>query len=71
MNTDPEKVYADIFYLPHHRSLGRIPMPMAERAAQFSSFEALNGHAQAIDEQAEEHITAIEITEELLRDEDI
>lgn len=71
MNDDPEEVYADIFYLPHHRSPGRTPMPMVERAARFSSFDALNGYAQAIDEQAEEHITAIEITEELLRDEDI
>ena len=57
MTDDPKEVYADIIQLPPHRSSRHIPMPLAERAAQFSSFAALSGHDQAIRDQAEQHIT--------------
>ncbi len=60
MTDDPRQVYADIFQLPPHRSPFRVPMPLAERAAQFSSFAALSGHSRAIHDQAEEHILTAE-----------
>ena len=44
--------YADMLHLPHHRSRRRPPMPLADRAAQFSSFAALAGHSEAIRETA-------------------
>ncbi len=70
MKDDPEQVYADIFHLPPHRSPKRCPMPMEERAAQFSSFDALAGHEQAINKQTEEHILHMENAEEWLREEE-
>ena len=42
--------YDDILHLPHHISLTRRRMTMAERAAQFSPFAALAGHEDAIQE---------------------
>ncbi len=42
--------YEDIIHLPHHVSSTRVPMPMAERAAQFSPFAALTGYEEAVDE---------------------
>ena len=42
--------YDDIIDLPRHVSLYRKPMPMANRAAQFAPFAALNGHEEAIEE---------------------
>lgn len=42
--------YDDIIHLPHHVSKTRPPMPVAERAAQFSPFAALTGHGAAIKE---------------------
>lgn len=42
--------YNDIIHLPHHVSKTRLPMPMSDRAAQFSPFAALTGYDAAIGE---------------------
>ncbi len=42
--------YDDILYLPHHVSPTRPPMPMSERAAQFSPFAALSGYGDEVRE---------------------
>ena len=44
--------YDDIINLPHHVSVTHTPMPVADRAAQFSPFAALTGYEDAIDETA-------------------
>ena len=44
--------YEDIVNLPHHRSETHPHMSMEERAAQFSSFAALTGHKEAVQEKA-------------------
>ena len=44
--------YDDIIDLPHHVSPTRARMSRADRAAQFSSFEALTGHEEQIEEAA-------------------
>jgi hypothetical protein len=44
--------YDDIIYLPHHVSTVHPPMPLLDRAAQFSPFAALTGHEEAIRETA-------------------
>lgn len=44
--------YDDIIHLPHHRSKKHAPMPLIDRAAQFSPFAALAGHDAAIRETA-------------------
>lgn len=44
--------YEDIVSLPHPVSRRHAPMRDADRAAQFSPFAALNGHAAAIAETA-------------------
>lgn len=44
--------YQDIIDLPHHVSKTRPPMPMSDRAAQFSPFAALTGYDEAIGETA-------------------
>lgn len=44
--------YEDMLHLPHHVSAVHPPMPMSERAAQFSPFAALSGHGDAIRETA-------------------
>ena len=44
--------YDDIINLPHHVSATHTPMPVADRAAQFSPFAALTGYEDAIDETA-------------------
>lgn len=44
--------YEDIIHLPHHRSKKHAPMPLIDRAAQFSPFAALTGHEAAIKETA-------------------
>lgn len=43
-------LYDDIINLPHPVSKKHPPMPMKNRAAQFSPFAALNGHGAAIRE---------------------
>ena len=52
MNTDATERYADIIHLPHPVSRRHPQMSMADRAAQFSPFAALNGHEEAIAETA-------------------
>ena len=55
--------YDDIIDLSHHVSAKRTPMPIADRAAQFSPFAALTGHDTAIKETArlaEERMTSTE-----------
>lgn len=44
--------YEDIINLPHYVSPTRPRMPMADRAAQFSSFRALSGYGDAVKETA-------------------
>ena len=44
--------YDDILYLPHPTSVRHPRMPISERAAIFSPFAALTGHAGAIAETA-------------------
>ena len=51
-NNDPRVVYADIFDLPHWQSPKHPPMSAYERAAQFSSFNALEGYEDMVGEEA-------------------
>ncbi|WP_303837422.1 hypothetical protein [Ruminococcus flavefaciens] len=51
-NNDARVVYADIFDLPHWRSPKHTPMSPYERAAQFSSFNALEGYEDMVGEEA-------------------
>ena len=51
-NNDPRIVYADIFNLPHWQSPNHSPMSAYERAAQFSSFNALEGYEDMVGEEA-------------------
>ena len=44
--------YDDILYLEHHVSEKRAPMPIADRAAQFSPFAALTGYDDVVKETA-------------------
>ena len=52
MNRNHEHDYDDIIHLPHHVSKTHPQMPLLNRAAQFSPFAALTGHAAAIQEAA-------------------
>lgn len=58
------KTYDDIIHLPHHVSTRHAPMSMAERAAQFSPFAALSGHADAIREAARATTARVELDEQ-------
>ncbi len=52
---DPDQrhmAYEDILHLPRHVSRVHPPMPMEERAAQFSPFAALTGYGNVIRETA-------------------
>jgi len=49
---EARKKYADIIDLPHHQSNTRPKMSNYDRAAQFSPFAALTGHADSIKETA-------------------
>ena len=51
-NNDARIVYADIYALPHWRSPNHPPMSAYERAAQFSSFNALEGYEDMVGEEA-------------------
>ena len=55
--------YDDIIHLPHHRSKKHAPMPLVDRAAQFSPFAALTGHDAAIKETARLTDRKIELDE--------
>lgn len=56
--------YDDIVGLPHHVSARHAPMPMSNRAAQFSPFAALTGYEAAVTETARLTDARIELTEE-------
>lgn len=45
--------YKDIINLPYKKSTRHKPMSMNERAGQFSSFNALDGFDDAIDDETE------------------
>ena len=49
---DPRIVYADIIDLPHHQSPTHPHMSLYDRAAQFSSFDALTGYSDMVVEEA-------------------
>ena len=51
---DARIVYADIIRLPHWQLPTRKPMSAYERAAQFSSFNALEGYEDMVGEEARE-----------------
>lgn len=55
--------YDDIIDLPRPKSKHE-PMPMSDRAAQFSPFAALTGYSDAIDETARLTDHRIELSEE-------
>lgn len=57
--TESEILYSDIINLPHHVSTRHPQMTMEARAAQFSSFAALTGHEDAIEETSAEHIQSV------------
>ena len=57
------KNYDDIINLPHHVSESHAPMSMANRAAQFAPFAALNGHDDAISETARLTDSKIELSD--------
>ena len=46
----PDSKYDAILHLPHHVSEKHPPIPMEERAAQFSPYAALTGFGAVIDE---------------------
>ena len=52
MSDDVRNKYGDIINLSHHQSPTRPKMSNYDRAAQFSPFAALTGHADAIKETA-------------------
>ena len=55
--------YDDIIDLPHPVSSNHAPMPMKERAAQFSPFAALTGYGDAVAETARLTQERIELDE--------
>lgn len=56
--------YDDIIHLPHHVSRKHPPMPLSNRAAQFSPFAALAGHGDAVKEAARRTDPFIELDED-------
>ena len=56
--------YGDIINLPHPTSLNHPRMSLHDRAAQFSPFAALTGHAAAIQETARMTDQRIELDED-------
>lgn len=63
-NTKNSFPYEDIINLPHHRSETHPHMSMEERAAQFSSFAALTGHKEAVQEKARRTSRWMELDED-------
>ena len=57
---DPKVVYADIIRHPHHRSETRPHMPLRDRAAQFSAYDALAGYYDMIAEEERTTDAAVE-----------
>ena len=60
----PTHCYDDIITLPHPVSATHPPMPMAERAAQFSPFAALTGFEDAIRERGRLTDSRAELSED-------
>ena len=60
---DARIVYADIIDLPRWQSPTRTPMSAYERAAQFSSFNALAGYEEMVEEEAREVGAEIQLSE--------
>ncbi len=58
--------YGDIINLPRHVSKTKAPMPLEDRAAQFSPFAALSGHQSAIDETARYTEERISLSEDAI-----
>lgn len=56
--------YDDIIHLPHPTSPRHPRMPMVDRAAQFSPFQALTGYGEAIQETARLIGEKVELTED-------
>lgn len=56
--------YDDIIHLPHPTSARHPRMPMTDRAAQFSPFQALTGYGAAIRETARLTDQKVELTED-------
>lgn len=65
MSDEVRRKYGDIIDLPHHQSERRPKMSNYDRAAQFSPFAALTGHADAIKETARETAEYNEPSEEM------
>ena len=63
-NTQNTFPYEDIINQPHHRSETHPHMSMEERAAQFSSFAALTGHKEAVQEKARRTSRRMELDED-------
>ena len=57
-NNSTNHKYDEILSLPHHVSATRPPMPMSDRAAQFSPFAALTGYDSVIRETERTWISA-------------
>ena len=56
--------YDDIIHLPHPTSPRHPRMPMIDRAAQFTPFQALTGYGEAIQETARLTGEKVELTED-------
>lgn len=63
MQLEETHKYDDIIHLPHYISDRRAGMPMADRAAQFSSFAALTGFEDVIEETGRLTDPSSELTE--------
>ena len=63
---DARQIYADIIDTPRHRSRTREPMPLRERAAQFSAYDALAGYYDMIAEEERSTESARELDDNAL-----
>lgn len=64
---DPRR-YDDMLDMPHHVSMNHHPMPVQERAAQFSPFSALAGYEEMIEEASRQTDQRICLSEEQLEE---
>ena len=55
-----DKRYEKILEMPHHTSATRKPMPLYNRAAQFSPFAALTGYEDIISDTAERQMRSFQ-----------
>ena len=55
-----DKRYDKIIDMPHHTSAIHKPMPLYNRAAQFSPFAALTGYEDIISDTAERQIQSFQ-----------